>query len=197
MNNKLIAEAIGTFFLTFAVLGSLQSEMSVLATPVIAGLVLGLFVYSIGSISGCHINPAVTAGLWSIGKINGSQAVRYIIAQCFGAAVALGLGSFFFTINLFTFAPESFTVFVAEVFGTAIFSFGIAAVVYGKVADTAAGLVIGGSLLLGIIIAIQLGSAGILNPAVALGLGSLSVSYVSGAIIGAILGMRTYRHITT
>jgi glycerol uptake facilitator-like aquaporin len=87
-------------------------------------------------------------------------------------------------------------VFLAEVLGTALFTFGIASVVAGRVHDAMSGVVVGGSLLFGIIVAVQLGSAGILNPAVALALGSLSLSYVGGAIVGAVLGMQLYRRLS-
>jgi len=193
MQKKLLAEAIGTFVLALAVLSSLQAEMAIIATPVIAGLVLGLFVYSIGSTSGCHINPAVTAGVWSVGKINSKDAVLYIIAQLIGGLVAFGVATVFFSGAVLGMAPESMMVFVAELIGAAVFTFGIAAVVYGKAASDASGLVTGGSLLLGILIAAQLGSAGILNPAVALALGSLNLSYVLGAVLGSMVGMNIYK----
>src|SRR3989344_426808 len=156
MLKKLTAEFIGTTFLSLAVLLSVTVTDSVLITPILAGLVLGLFVYSIGSVSGCHINPAVTLGL----------------------------------------VPEDSSVFLAELIGTAVFTFGIASVAYGKVAEAANGLVIGGSLLLGITLAVALGSGGILNPAVGLALGSTSLSYVLGSVVGAMIGMTTYRHLT-
>ena len=196
MQNKLIAEAVGTFTLAFAVLANLSMEVPLVPTPVIAGLVLGLFVYTIGGKSGSHINPAVTLGLWSINKIKTNDAISYIIAQFIGALLAYGLASSVLGSEMtLGMKPESFTIFLAETVGALIFTFGIAGVVYGKVRDGASGIVIGGSLLLGILLAVALGSAGILNPAVALALGSLNLSYALGAIVGSMLGMNLYRRV--
>jgi aquaporin Z len=193
MQKKLIAEALGTFTLALAVLSSLQMEASIISTPVVAALVLGLFVYTIGGTSGCHINPAVTIGLWSIGKMKVNEAVQYIVAQLLGALVAFGLASTVFDNVSIGMAPESIPVFVAELIGAALFTFGIAGVVLGKVRDDVSGLVIGGSLLLGILLAAYFGSAGILNPAVALALGALNLSYALGSIAGAVIGMNIYK----
>ena len=196
MQQKLIAEAFGTFALALAVLATLNSEMPAVATPVAAGLVLGLFVYTIGSKSGCHINPAVTLGLWSVNKIKTNEAVQYIVAQVLGGLIAFGLASTMLGSGIaLGMAPESMNIFLAELIGAALFTFGIAGVVYGKVRDDMSGLVIGGSLLLGITIAAALGSAGILNPAVAVALGSLNLSYALGSIAGAMLGFNFYKYI--
>lgn len=193
MQHKLIAEGIGTFTLTLAVLLSLNAGGSIIPTPVVAALVLGLFVYTIGSKSGCHINPAVTLGLWSINKTKSNEAVAYIIVQILGALVAFGLVSTTLGTGMtLGMGAESMSVFFAELVGAALFGFGIAGVVYGRVRDDMSGLVIGGSLLLGIIIAAGLGSLGILNPAVALALGSLNLSYALGSIAGAVIGMNVY-----
>lgn len=192
---KYIAEAIGTFALTGAVALSLAGVFPV-STPVIAALVLGLFVYSIGHVSGTHINPAVTIGAWSIGKIKTPDAFAYIVSQFIGAVVALIL------VNSVTTPAEatminSLPVFLAEALGMAFFTFGIASVVYGKTPAVMSGFVVGGSLLLGITFAALLGSDGILNPAVALGVGSLNLVYALGPIIGSIVGMQTYRLLAT
>ena len=194
MQNKLIAEAFGTFTLALAVLASIQMGGAMVATPVIAALVLVLFVYTIGSKSGSHINPAVTLGLWSINKIKTNDAIAYIVAQVLGALVAFGVASTLMdsapTLGM---VPESMSIFVAELVGAVLFGFGIAAVVHGKVRDDMSGMVIGGSLLLGLMLAVGLGSAGILNPAVAVALGSLNLSYALGSIVGAVLGMNLYK----
>jgi len=60
-------------------------------TPIVAGLTLGLLVYTIGPISGCHINPAVTTGLFSIGKLEAPAAGGYIVAQVIGGSLTLGI----------------------------------------------------------------------------------------------------------
>lgn len=195
MQQKLLAEFIGTTVLATAVLLSVTVSDTVLMTPIIAALVLGLFVYSIGPISGCYLNPAVSIGLWSIGKLPLSEAVQYVIIQCVAGFAAFGLVLFTVSDVTINFVSESSTVFLAELVGALVFTFGIASVVYGKAHDLASGLLIGGSLLLGITLAVALGSAGILNPAVALALGSLSASYVLGSIFGAIAGMYLYRHL--
>lgn len=63
MYKKYFAELVGTFTLSFVVFEAVAAGVAVpLPVPVIAALTLGLFVYTIGSILGCHLNPAVTVG---------------------------------------------------------------------------------------------------------------------------------------
>lgn len=198
MKNKYIAEFLGTFALSFVVLAAVSQVLPLpVSVPVIAGLTLGLFVYTIGGVSGAHLNPAVTIGLWSISKINNRDAVAYIVAQIFAAAVAIVLAR---TLAIATplVVPATFMapLFFAEAIGAFFFAFGIAAVVYGKVSNQMAGAVIGGSLLLGILIASFAGSAGILNPAVAFALNAVSIMYIVGPIAGAVVGFHAYRYIT-
>lgn len=186
-----VAECIGTALLTFAVLVTAHYDLA-LATPVAAGLTLCLFVYTIGPISGSHINPAVTLGLWSIAKIKSDEAVKYILAQLVGAIVALQLVSFLGLNVANVVATDSFSVGIAEALGASILVFGICSVVYGKVSDTASGLVIGGSLLLGIIAAASF-SNGVLNPAVAIGIGSVSLTYLLAPVVGGVLAAQLYK----
>jgi len=102
---KFLAEFIGTFWLVLggcgsAVLAAVFPYDSAAANPlglgflgvsIAFGLTLLTAAYAIGHISGCHINPAVTFGLWSAGKFPGSQVLQYIIAQVLGALTAGGL----------------------------------------------------------------------------------------------------------
>lgn len=192
---KYFAEFVGTFALTLVVALSLGRNLP-LATPVLAGLTLGLFVYSIGHISGTHINPAVTLGAWAIGKIKPITALYYIVAQFIGAYVAAVIAA-----NVMGGIPSSpaasnLAVGLAEALGTLFFTFGIASVIFKKTPEDAFGIVVGGSLALGIMIAAGVGSLGILNPAVAFGIGAPNIlTYLLAPIVGSVLGMTLYKYL--
>jgi aquaporin Z len=191
---KYIAEALGTFTLALVVGLSLAGSFPV-ATALLAGLTLGLFVYSIGHISGAHINPAVTIGAWSIKKISSTDAVMYIVSQFIGAGIALFVISSTTAGMPHIVVTASGAVAFAELFGTFFFTFGIASVIYGKTPSALSGVVVGGSLLLGITIAALLGSNGVLNPAVALGIGSFNLFYLLSPVVGSVLGMQAYKYL--
>jgi len=188
---KHFAELVGTFALTLMVSLMLVSGLPE-ATALVAALTLGIFVYTIGPISGCHINPAVTFGLWSVKKIDGIDAIRYMFVQCIGAALAMVVAQYLSGTSPQLFVDDMLIVGVAEAIGAAFLVFGICSVVYGKVSDAAAGLTIGGSLLIGILVASTV-SNGVINPAVALGIGSLSPLYVIGPLVGGAAGAHLYR----
>ncbi len=189
---KYAAEFFGAFALAFAVLLSLAGQ-SPLPTPVVAALTLGLFVYTIGHISGAHMNPAVTVGLWSIGKIRLQEAIGYIVAQLGGGALAYFLAYNGLNMNLSLAGGLNAAVFFAEALGTMLFAFGIASVAYGRAPSALSGIVVGGSLLLGIMVAAGIGSNGILNPAVALALKSANIIYALGPVLGAIAGFQLFK----
>lgn len=194
MIKKYSAEALGTFILTLVVALGLATATPV-SVPILAALTLGLFVYTLGHVSGVHLNPAVTIGLWTLKKISTDDAIKYCAAQCIGAVTVLML--------LPSLVPEvrdlvvlaDFKTGLAELIGTALFTFGVAAVAYGKTPGSMSGVVVGASLLIGIVAASALGSNGVLNPAVALGVGSFNVMYVLGPILGSVLGMMLYQRL--
>ena len=166
-------------------------------TPFAVGFTLLLLVYLLGPISGCHINPAVTTGLWYMKKITSSEALSYIAAQFSGGVVAIFLASLFVTDLAARLKPLQERVVLdsivglAEAFGTLVLGVGVMSVVSGKVKAEMSGVAIGGSLLIGILIAGTASNA-VLKPAVALALGSLNIFYIAGPMIGAALGMRLY-----
>lgn len=105
LSKKFLAELIGTFWLVFGGCGSAvlaavfpyaQAEsnplgLGFLGVSLAFGLTLLTMAYAIGHISGCHINPAVSFGLWAGGRFPGSQLLPYIVAQVLGAILAGGL----------------------------------------------------------------------------------------------------------
>lgn len=95
MSNRLAAEFLGTFWLTLggcgsAVLAASFPEVGIGLTGVsfAFGLTLLTMAYAIGHISGCHINPAVSLGLYAGGRFPASELVPYWISQVAGAIVA-------------------------------------------------------------------------------------------------------------
>ncbi len=92
MSKKLAAEFIGTFWLVLggcgsAVLAAAFPEVGIgLAGVALAfGLTVLTMAYAIGHISGCHLNPAVTVGLWAGGRHPAGEVLPYIVAQVLGA----------------------------------------------------------------------------------------------------------------
>ena len=191
---RYLAELLGTFALTLAVWLSLGFSMP-LSTPLIAAITLGLFVYTIGHISGAHCNPAITCGVISINKMKPQEGAFYIIAQFIGAMLAMIVGRMLTGETVQVGAANTFATGIAEAVGAFFFAFGVAAVVYKKVSGSMSGIVVGGSLLLGIYVALSL-SNGVLNPAVALGIGSLNLMYILGPVAGAVAGMWAFKFLS-
>lgn len=197
--NKIVGEFVWTFALTFAVLASVSGFIQGVATPFVAGFVLALAVLAIGVVSGAHINPAVTIALLSVKKIDLNNAIAYILMQLVAGFVAFASMSALLGNGAVSILSGGETwnsgIMLAEAFGAAIFTFGIASATKNKLDGIAQAALIGGSLTLGIIFAVASGSLGVLNPAVAAGLGVFNFSYVLGPIIGGILGANLYMYV--
>src|SRR5271154_3606648 len=91
---KYLAEFLGTFVLVFGGVGSAVlagSHIGFVGVAFAFGLALLAMVYSIGPISGCHINPAVTLGVLLAKRIGERDALMYVVAQIFGAIAASAL----------------------------------------------------------------------------------------------------------
>jgi aquaporin Z len=98
LSRRLTAEFIGTFWLVLGGCGSAvlaagfpKTGIGFLGVALAFGLTLLTMAYAIGHISGCHINPAVSVGLWAGGRFPGSEVIPYIIAQVIGGIVAAGV----------------------------------------------------------------------------------------------------------
>jgi aquaporin Z len=98
LSRRMTAELIGTFWLVLGGCGSAvlaagfpHTGIGFAGVALAFGLTLLTMAYAIGHISGCHINPAVTVGLWAGGRFPGPEVLPYIIAQVIGAIVAAGV----------------------------------------------------------------------------------------------------------
>ncbi len=190
----LVAELIGTFLLTFAVLSVSKSPIGIPYFVALgAGLTLAIIVLAIGSTSGAHINPAVTLGLWSVKKIGTLKGILYIVSQFIGAILAWKLYTYFINSTIPSIGSKSldWRVFLAEMIGVIVFTFGISSAVYQKYEGGKLAFTIGGSLFLGALVATAI-SNGVLNPAVALGIQSWGVEYFVAPLVGGIIGVNLY-----
>lgn len=192
---KYMAELLGTFALTLVVYYALTVGLA-LGTPLAVGLTVGLFVYTVGGISGGHFNPAVTIGIASVRKLSVKDAVVYIIFQVVGALLAMLVAQ-----NLTESAPALVTsnewkVGVAEFIGTFVLAFTVTAVAHKHVPEDASGLAIGGALTLGTLLTAGM-SNGLLNPAVMLAVSSFSWMYVLAPVVGGVVGAWVFRYLAS
>lgn len=95
---KYVAESIGTFWLVLggcgsAVLAAAFPEVGIglLGVSLAFGLTVLTMAYAIGHISGCHLNPAVSIGLWAGGRFPANQLLPYIVAQVIGGLLGGGV----------------------------------------------------------------------------------------------------------
>lgn len=162
---KYYAELVGTFVLTLLGCGTAVSlncgvdAASVVGTAVAFGLAVVAMAYTIGGISGCHINPAITLGCLLTKRISGKDAAMYMVFQTIGAILASAV-----LCVLVTTAPElpQGTItganscaggvvngLIAEIILTALFVLVVLGTTDSKVgAGNFAGLAIGLSLIL-------------------------------------------------
>jgi len=98
LGKKLTAEFIGTFWLVFGGCGSAllaagfpDLGIGFVGVSLAFGLTVLTMAYAIGHISGCHLNPAVSFGLWSAGKFETKELAPYIVAQVIGGIVGASL----------------------------------------------------------------------------------------------------------
>lgn len=191
--SHLAAELIGTFILTKIVLLAIGGYLNGNG-PIIGAATLMFLVYTIGPISGSHLNPAITIGLLSTKQIKPAQAAWYIISQMIGASLALL--SVFLILGLPQLSADGvlWQLALGEFVGTFVLAWGVYSAITGKTTQSASGLTVGAGLFVGILISSPL-SNGVLNPALAVATGSVSLVYLLVPILGSILAMQLSKHL--
>ena len=167
INKKLLAEFIGTFILVFIAVGAARvsgvADLNFTGISIAFGAALIGAAYAIGSVSGCHINPAVSIGAWAAGRMSIADMIGYIIAQCAGAIAAAFLltlilagqpetvpyvsGANTFGAGNSAMGANLLQAAIFEVTATAIFVFVILGVTAKENTAMVAGLVIGITLI--------------------------------------------------
>jgi aquaporin Z len=217
---RYIAELIGTFVLVLIGCGTaVFSGLSIAGVVGVAfafGLALLALVYTIGGISGCHVNPAVSISMLAAGKISAKDAVFYIIAQCVGAIIgaaavyAVAIGNPLYSLasglgqnGYDTASPRGFSM-ISALITEILLTFVFLLVIHGSTSRKAprgfAGISIGLSLVFIHIVGIPVTGTSVnparsLGPAVIVGGTALSQLWLFwvAPIIGALLAAAVWK----
>jgi aquaporin Z len=225
--NRGIAEFIGTFWLVLGGCGSAvlaagfpDVGIGLLGVSLAFGLTVVTMAYAIGHISGCHLNPAVTLGLWAGGRFDAKDIPLYIISQVLGATaaaftlyvIATGNGDYSLAANglaangFDAASPGKYamaTGFLVELLMTFFFLFIIMGVTDGRAPAGFAPLAIGLTLTLIHLISIPVTNTSV-NPARSTGpaivVGGIALQQLwlfwVAPILGGMLGGFVYRELT-
>lgn len=223
--NKYIAEFIGTFWLVFAGCGSAifaaafpDVGIGLAGVSLAFGLTVLTMAFAIGHISGCHLNPAVSIGLWIGGRFNAKDLTPYIIAQVAGGIAAGGalyliasgkegfsLSGGFASNGFGAHSPDNYSMvacLITEVLTTAFFLVIILGATAKRAPQGFAPIAIGLALTLIHLVTIPITNCSV-NPArstgVAVFVGDWAVSQLwlfwAAPIAGAIIGALVHRSI--
>lgn len=210
---RYVAEAIGTFALVFAGTGAIvindvsNGAITHVGIALTFGLVVVAMIYSLGDVSGAHLNPAVTIGFWAARRLDSATVVPYIAAQLIGGFAASGLLRVLFlnhpTLGATLPAGPWWQSFILEVVLTFLLMFVILSVSTGaKQKGITAGIAIGATVALealfaGPICGASMNPARSLAPAIVSGNISQVWIYVFATVVGAFLavaGCRCVQH---
>jgi aquaporin Z len=204
---RAIVELLGTFILVFTGTGAVvvNDATGAITHPGIAltfGLVVLALIYTIGDLSGCHINPAVTLGFVAARRFTINEALHYIPAQFLGAVAASVLLALLFPANqklggTFPNGPE-WRSFILEVFLTWFLMLAVLCISTGsKEKGITAGIAIGSIIALEALFAGPICGAS-MNPARSFGPALVSGElakypiYLAAPVLGALLAVPTF-----
>ena len=212
----LVAELIGTFMLVLIGCGAIIEDtfqagsVGLMGVAAASGLAMAIAVTLAMDASGGHINPALTLGLWSVGRIDARRAVLYVVAQLVGAVLAALVLKLIFPAGAGHVAEYgaltlgSQTSLTQAILIEAVLTFFLALAYMGTLADPAAPRIGGFGVGLTLWICILAGgplTGAALNPARAFGPALVAgfwvgqVAYWIGPIVGAIAAMQVYERV--
>ena len=222
---KLVAEFLGTFWLVFGGCGSALlacnfpgAGIGFVGVSIAFGLTVLTAAYSLGNISGAHLNPAVTIGVFIAGRIKGDEILPYIISQICGAITAaaalilicsgqegFSLANGFAANGYGEHSPGGYSMmsaFIIEFILTAIFLLVILGSTDGRAPKGFAGIAIGLTLTLIHLISIPVTNTSV-NPARSISqavfVGDWALSqlwlFIAAPIAGAVLGGLIYNYL--
>ncbi|HEX4629540.1 MAG TPA: aquaporin [Chthoniobacterales bacterium] len=202
---KYAAEFIGTFALVFAGTGAIvineisHGSITHVGIALTFGLIVLVMIYTLGDISGAHINPAVTIGFWLARRLAGRDVLPYLASQSAGALVASGLMRLLFPASRLLGATQPagawWQSFILEFLLTALLMFVILGVSTGaREKGITAGIVVGAvialeALFAGPITGASMNPARSLAPALVTGQIANLWIYLAAPVLGAGLGV--------
>jgi aquaporin NIP len=205
LQQKILAEVLGTFTLVFAGTGAIVvnqlsgGAITHLGVALTFGLVVTAMVYTFGDVSGAHLNPAVSIGLAVAGRFSWREVPSYIFAQLVGAFAASGCLAWLFphggSLGATQPSGDASQSFLLEVILTAVLMLAILSMSRGaKEKGITAGIAIGGiialeALFAGPICGASMNPARSLAPAVVSGQLTSVVIYLVAPILGALLAV--------
>ena len=210
---KYISEFVGTLVLVLVACGvAVISGANVIATALAFGLVIVAMAYSIGNVSGCHINPAVSLAMFITGKMDRKDFIYYVVAQVLGAIAgaallgvlldgfgALGANTYGLSGQL---ATNVWIALLIEVILTFIFVTAILGVTSKSENSSVSGIVIGLTLTLVHLLGISFTGTSV-NPARSLGpallQGGKALSqvwvFILAPLVGGLLAALFYKYV--
>ena len=160
------AEFIGTALLVMIALVMTETTAVSYFVATSLAVTISVIVLFFGSVSGAHVNPAITFGMWTARKVSTLRAASYIVAQFLGA---LGTWQLFQYLTDKTLPAKTVSystpMLVAEIVGTAVLAMGVTTALVRGLDSLQSAITFAGAIFSGILIS-SIASAGFINPAI-------------------------------